>query len=226
MPESSGTLADRAYRELRSAIVAGRLEPGSPIVEAELATLLGVSRTPVREALRRCELEGYLGRHGSGRLVVVPPTREMVEQLFDIRIMIEEYAARLAAERISDAELARLEALVEEDFLALGRPHSDRLAELNGEIHGTVLEASRNRTLVLIMRSFEGRPHGLRVFAVGDPERRRRFVDDHRELVSLLRDGDAEGAARLIRSHLWRAREVLLEGLPPAGGAERPGEEV
>jgi DNA-binding GntR family transcriptional regulator len=217
MAESSDTLADRAYRELRSSIVAGRLEPGSPIVEADLAALLGVSRTPVREALRRCELEGYLGRHGNGRLEVVAPTREMVEQLFDVRIMVEVYAARLAAERISDAELARLEALVEEDFRALGRPHSDRLAELNGEIHGTVLEASRNRTLVLIMRSFEGRPHGLQVFAVGDPEHRRRFVADHRNLVSLLRDGDVDGAAHLIRSHLERAREVLLAGLPPSG---------
>jgi DNA-binding GntR family transcriptional regulator len=214
MPESSGTLADRAYRELRSAITAGRLKPGSPIVEADLASLLGVSRTPVREALRRCELEGYLGRREKGRLEVVPPTREMVEQLFDIRITVEEYAARLASERISDAELAQLDALVEEDFRALGRARSDQLAELNGEIHGTVLKAARNRTLVLLMRSFEGRPHGLRVFAVGDIEDRRRFVDEHRALVSLLRDGDADGAARLIRSHLGRARRLLLAGLP------------
>jgi DNA-binding GntR family transcriptional regulator len=210
---SSTSLADRAYGELRSAIVNRRLTPGAAIVEADLAEMLGISRTPVREALRRCELEGYLVRAANGKRTVSLPTVEMVEQLFVIRIMIEEYGVRLAATRISDAELARLDQLVEEDFQALDQPRTDRLAELNGEIHGIIVEASRNRTLSALMRSFQGRPHGLRVFAVGDLGDRQRFVEDHRRLVGLLRDGDAEGAATVIRAHLEHAREVLIGDL-------------
>lgn len=207
------SLADRAYTELRSAIMDRRLAPGSAIVEAELAEMLGVSRTPVREALRRCELEGYLTRHENGRLVVELPTAEMVEQLFVVRVMIEDYAVRQAATRISEAELASLDDLVTEDFEALGRPRTERLAEINGEIHGTILGASRNRTLVALMRSFQGRPHGLSSFAVGDHDDRKRFVEDHRKLVQLLRDGDADGAGSLIREHLNHARHVIIQGL-------------
>ncbi|MBK5232134.1 MAG: GntR family transcriptional regulator [Thermoleophilia bacterium] len=210
---SDVSLADRVYVELRSAIMDQRLAPGSSIVEADLAEMLGVSRTPVREALRRCELEGYLTRDDNGRLVIELPTAEMVEQLFVVRVKIEDYAVRRAATRISDAELARLDELVSEDFEALGRPRTERLAEINAEIHGTILEASRNRTLVSLMRSFRGRSHGLTSFAVGDLEDRRRFVEDHRSLVALLRDGDAVGAGGLIRSHLDHAHGLIIQGI-------------
>jgi DNA-binding GntR family transcriptional regulator len=210
---SNSSLSDGAYRELRSAIIDRRLTPAAAIVEADLAEMLGVSRTPVREALRRCELEGYLARDEHGKLKVALPTIETVKQVFVTRTMIEEYAVRLAATRISDAELARLDQLVLEDYEALDKPRTERLAEINGELHGTILEASRNRTLGSVMRSFQGRSHGLRAFAVGDLEDRRRFVEDHRHLVELLRDGDADRAIALIRSHLEHAQELLIREL-------------
>jgi DNA-binding GntR family transcriptional regulator len=213
MSTSSSSLADRAYGGLREAIVARRLEPGAPIVETDLAEMLGVSRTPVREALRRCELEGYVVRSASGKRTVSLPTLEGVEQLFVLRTMIEARAVTLAAERISDAELARLHDLLAEDERALDGPKTERLAELNGEIHGVFISASRNRTLEGLMRNFQGRPHGFRVFAVGDLDDRRRFVTEHKRLVELLEDGDASRAAELIRSHLDRAREILIGDL-------------
>lgn len=207
------SLADRAYGELRAAIIEHRLEPGAAIVETELAEMLGVSRTPVREALRRCELEGYVVRSGSGKRTVTLPTLEGVEQLFVLRTMIEVHAVRLAAERISDEELEQLHALLGEDQRALGQQKTERLAELNAEIHGVVIRASRNRTLESLMRSFRGRPHGFRVFAVGDLDDRRRFVAEHKRLVELLEEGDATRGAELIRSHLDRAREILIGDL-------------
>jgi DNA-binding GntR family transcriptional regulator len=213
MSSESSSLADRAYRELRGAIVERRLEPGAPIVETDLAEMLGVSRTPVREALRRCELEGYVMRSAGGKRTVTLPTLQGVEQLFVLRTMIEVHAVTLAAERISDEELARLHELLTEDERALDGPKTERLAELNGEIHGVVIRAARNRTLEGLMRTFQGRPHGFRVFAVGDLEDRRRFVTEHKRLVELLEDGDAERAAELIRSHLDRAREILIGDL-------------
>lgn len=213
MSAASPSLADRAYRELRAAIVDRRLEPGGPVVETDLAKMLGVSRTPVREALRRCELEGYVVRSGNGKRTVTLPTLEGVKQLFAVRTMIEVHAVRLAAERISAEELERLRALLGEDERALDQPRTERLAELNAEIHGTVIRASRNRTLERLMRTFQGRPHGFRVFAVGDLDDRRRFVAEHAQLAELLDKGDADRAAELIRSHLERACEILVGDL-------------
>lgn len=209
---SPTSLADQAYRELRGAIVDRRLEPGAPIVETDLAKMLGVSRTPVREALRRCELEGYVMRSGAKRTVSLP-TLEGVEQLFVLRTMIEVHAVERAAERISDDELARLRKLVAEDERALDGPTTERLADLNGEIHGLIIHAARNRTLEGLMRTFQGRPHGFSVFAVGDLDDRRRFVEEHKRLVELLEDGDGTGAAELIATHLDHAREILIDNL-------------
>src|SRR6202008_907717 len=101
------------------------------VVEAELAAMLGVSRTPVREALRRCELEGYLARDKAGRLVVSRPTPEEIRQLFLVRELLEGYAARKAAQRISTAELAHLDELVQNDLDALRQDATDRLAAIN-----------------------------------------------------------------------------------------------
>lgn len=208
------SLADRTYRELRNAVVAGRLRPGTALVEADVAQMLNVSRTPVREALRRCELEGSLQRDAHGRLRVKLPTPDEVEKLFFVRELIECHAARLAAERISDAELERFDRLVEEDADALGRPGgAERRAELNNEIHQLLIEASRNRTLGEIMLSFTERFHGLRAFVFGDVADQKRFVEEHAQLAVLLRTGDADALDLLMRAHLARAKELLIGGL-------------
>lgn len=208
------SLAERTYRELRDAIVAGRLRPGAALIEAEVAQMLNVSRTPVREALRRCELEGSLHRDGNGRLRIKLPTPDEVEKLFFVRELVECHAARLAAERISDAELERFDRLVEEDAAALRRANSaERRAQLNNEIHQLLIEASRNRTLGEIMLSFGERFHGLRAFVVGDLADQQRFVQEHTQLALLLRAGDADALETLMRAHLGRAKQLLLDGL-------------
>jgi DNA-binding GntR family transcriptional regulator len=213
------SLADQVYAELRSAIASGDLTPGSPVVEAALAAMLSVSRTPVREALRRCELEGYLMRDSGGRLYVYRPTAEEMRQVFVCRELLETYALRLAVERISDEELARLDELVAADRRALEADAMDDLAALNEQIHGLLVTASRNRTLESLMHGLTGRAYGLRMFAVGGADERARFVDDHARLARLVRDGDAAAGEALIRSHLAAARDLLAAGLEEASVA-------
>jgi DNA-binding GntR family transcriptional regulator len=215
-------LADQAYAELRSAIAGGALARGTPLVESAVAAMLGVSRTPVREALRRCELEGYLKRDSTGRLCVYRPSLHEMRDVFLGRELLETYAVRLAAERISDAELDRLDDLVAADRHALSSNAMDDLATLNEQIHGLIVIASRNRTLEVLMHGLPGRAYGLRAFAVGTEDDRARFVDDHGRLAALLRDGDERGAEALIRSHLAAARALLAAGLdgPDPSGRE------
>ncbi len=207
------SLADGAYEELRSAIVKGRLVPGTLVVETDLAQMLGVSRTPVREALLRLELEGYLVRQPGGRLVVHWHTRKSLDDLYLVRELLEGYAARVAASRISDGELDHLDALLEADVDAYRHHRIEQLASLNEQIHGLFLEASRNRTLVDLVAELRERIHGLALFVVGRGEDQQRFVQEHEELARLLREGDGEGAEALIRAHIRSAEDVLLQGL-------------
>jgi DNA-binding GntR family transcriptional regulator len=213
------SLGERAYEELRSAIVTQRLSRGTPLVEADVTASLGVSRTPVREALRRLELEGYLERDRSSRLFVRRMTVEQLDEVFLVRELLEAFAARLAADRIADSELERLDGLLAADLAALEDGDDEELARLNEQIHGVVLEASRNRTLSQVLRTLRGRVFGLTAFAVGSRDDQRAFVEEHRQLVRLLADGDGEAAEALVRRHLRRARDVLAAGLTAAADA-------
>jgi DNA-binding GntR family transcriptional regulator len=210
---SNSSLAQSAYERLRAAVVHGDIEAGEAIVEIDLAGLLQMSRTPVREALRRLELEGYLERDDALRLVVHPFTHREIDEMFMVRQRLEGHAARLAATRISEDELARLEELVEADRRAVRRRRVDELARINDEIHNVIMTASRNRTLSELLRSLRGRIYGLNAFVVGSAADQQRFVDDHAAIVRCLGRGDEDGAARLVHEHLGRARDLLLDGL-------------
>jgi len=217
---TAASLADAAYERLRTALVHGEIEPGAAVVEAEVAGLLRMSRTPAREALLRLELEGYVQRDAAGRLVVHPPTAREIAETFMVRQLLEGHAIRLAASRISDAELSSLVELIRLDQRALRRRRVDELAGINDRIHTAILVASRNRTLSELVSSLRARIYGLNAFVVGSQSDQQRFVADHAEMVRCLRDGDDEAAVALVHDHLARARDLLLAGLDGLGAAE------
>ncbi|HMJ35604.1 MAG TPA: GntR family transcriptional regulator [Baekduia sp.] len=210
---TNDSLSDRAYQELRAAIIGGRILPGEAVLEVEVGAMLRMSRTPVREALLHLELEGYLVRDQASRLVVHRLSAREVAETFVVRELLEGEAARLAASCISDEELARLGELVAADRRALRRRRFDELAALNEQIHGLIMIASRNRTLTDLLRHLRGRIAGLDAFAVGSLDDQQQFVEEHAMLLELLRDGDADAVVALLSDHLGRARDVLLGGL-------------
>jgi DNA-binding GntR family transcriptional regulator len=214
------SLADDAYARLRAAIVHGQLASGAAIVEQELGAMLNVSRTPIREAITRLELEGYLERDDNFRLIVHPLSRREVAETFLVRELLEGHAVALAADRISDRELERLDELVAADRQALRRRRTDELAMLNDEIHNLIMETSRNRTLTDLLKNLRSRVYGISAFVVGSSEDQRRFVEDHAALVALVRDGDGEDARTLVRTHLRRARDLLIHGLEEGNEAD------
>ena len=220
---SPATLSAMVYEELRRAVTVGELAPGTPLLEASLAQKLAVSRTPIREALVRMDLEGYAGHDERGRLVVRTSTRSEIRDWFLVRLLLETYAVRLAAERISDQELRELDDLTAADAVALQELRADRLAALNEQIHDLIFRASRNRALVDLVHRLRGRVYGMSAFAVGDVSEQRAFVEEHAALGRLLREGDPEAAASVICLHLERAQE-LLEDIPRAedGGEAGP----
>lgn len=206
------SVASTAFVELRSAIATGRIAAGTVLSEGRVAAELEVSRTPVRQALRRLDLEGHIERDGRGRPIVRVLTPDELAEIFTVRAMLEGFGSRLAATRISSGELDRLAAIVELDWAAWRASDVEALARLNQQFHGLIMEASRNRALVEIVDELQWRVFGLSAFAVGTKVDRQRFVSEHAQMLELLRDGDAEGLEALVTRHLRTAHHVLGTG--------------
>jgi DNA-binding GntR family transcriptional regulator len=207
-------LSLRAYQEVRTAIGERRIQPGTHLSQRSLSEMLGVSRTPAREALRRLELEGFVERRANGRQVVHSLSREELQEIFFVRELLQGYASRLAAFRISDEELRTLDALIVRDLEALEQGDIDRLVEVNEQLHGVIVHASRNRTLRQLITDLDARIYGMKVFAIGDMEDQRSFVNDHIVLVRHLREGDWEAASGLAREHVDKGLRLLLKRSP------------
>lgn len=210
------TLSARAYEELRRAIVERRLTDGDPLGEDNLAESLGVSRTPVREALLRLEMEGYLARDTSGRLFPQRLTAKGVNDVFLVRELLECCGVQLAAERASDDEMEALEGVLSADFQASERNPLNQRARLNEEFHRVIQMASRNRLLADLTFDLGDRIPGLRSFVIGTPAENKSFVDEHAAILRAIRRGDGAEAEHQMRQHLHRARDLMLTHLAEA----------
>src|SRR4051812_36962624 len=198
------SLADKAYHAIRDLIVSLELAPGAVIDERELIERLGIGRTPVREALRRLAqerlVEGYPRR---GVFVTGVDVRELA-RLSEVREVLEPEAARLAAERATDADRAELAALVEE----LDRGGSE-LMELDERIHRAVYRAAHNDLLEATLEQYY--VLALRIWSIaGDRAHElEEAVDAHRSLLEAIVDADGERAAETMRAHVENFEQAM-----------------
>ena len=199
---------DKAYREIRMRIVTGALTGGSQLAEEELALSIGVSRTPVREALKRLHGEGLvmLERYRQGRVAQI--SEEDVQEIFEIRRDLESMAARRAARRITPEMLQHMEEVNRqlEELVARWSPDlTPQFVDLNIEFHLIVLEASGSRRLKSILTPMIDMP--LTSFSRRLPERSavglyQQAVRHHRELIDALKSRDEDWAHTQMRAHL------------------------
>lgn len=203
--------ADKAYQFIRDAIIAARFAPGAHLKEEELSTSAGVSRTPVREALRRLANEGLVRFSRNQGAFVESFDDEDVEEIFQLRAILEARAASRAAQRITAEQLVRLETLTEALEALQGRESSrnyvPKFSQLNAEFHQAILEAAESRRLEAMLETIIDIPLILMKHyswrGLVDLERSCR---QHRELIAALRAGDAEWAASLMHAHVLGAR--------------------
>jgi DNA-binding GntR family transcriptional regulator len=204
---------DEAYATLRAGILGGRYEPGARLGEVELSESLGVSRTPVREALRQLAADGLVKLSSNRGVRVSTWTDDELRDGFELRALLEPYGARRAATRIGDAELDRLEGLCQamERLGARGRDQDlDRLSVLNADLHQSIVTASGNTKLVGVVGSVVSIPVVIRTFHRYSDSARERSHRHHRELVAAFRARDPDWAESVMRSHIHAARNVLL----------------
>lgn len=205
---------DRVYATLRQGILDGIYAPGARLGEADLAVALGVSRTPVREALRRLGSEGLLSTLPNKGARVRTWTTSELSDISDLRALLEGHAARQAATRVTVADIAAMDDLATrmEAATAEGTPADiDLITELNREFHGAVIAASGNALLPELMHSLLHVPVISRTYRRYTPARMRQSMRQHRELVDALRAGDPAWAEAVMRVHVLSARPALLD---------------
>ncbi|MGL5819122.1 MAG: GntR family transcriptional regulator [Phycicoccus sp.] len=209
LPEAAHT-ADATYTAIRAQILSGERAGGDWLREEDLATALGVSRTPVREALRRLAAEGLVRHERHRGVQVVEWSTGDLDELFGLRALLEPWGCGLAAAR-GEVDLDALTALADRMDAAAARrtPDLDVVTELNNRFHRTILEASGNSRLVGLVAAVVEVPLVTRTFSLYTPEALRRSLAHHHEIVDALRAGDREWAESVMRSHVRAAWSSL-----------------
>lgn len=203
------SLAERAYRRLRDAIVQGVLPSGSRISERSLAASLGISAQPVREALRRLEQDGMVTTLPRRGTVVADFGPERQAEMGRIRAALEGAAAALAAERADAEALAALEAQLEamRDATAASRP--ELVSEANERFHALIHKATDNVFLIRSLAALRAFDHFGRLRALNStPQELPRALREHAGILAALQAGDPEAAEARMRAHVLRSLEV------------------
>lgn len=199
---------DSTYARLRTIIAAGELPSGAWLREAALAERLGVSRTPIREALSRLAAEGLVEISRNKGAQIVSFTPEDVVALYDLRAGFEPHAVLLAVPRLTDADLERLDSLSKrmEDSVRSGR--IEPLNSLNTEFHGVFLERCGNRHFGIALQAAMRPAVVAHTFRTYSPEALQRSMMHHAELVAAAVSRDGEWAEAIMRQHILAARNA------------------
>lgn len=209
-PFNRSSLREQIKDVILQRIVEGSLEPGSRIVETRIAQELGVSQGPVREALRDLEQLGCVVHEPNRGCSVRDFSLEELLEAFPVRAALEALAARLAAERITKAELAELEQLLERMTKAARRGDAHDQSQANASFHATIVRAARNRTLERQWQMLE--PYSRTYLTVSRPGIDLVFLSDrHVPILNALRRRDPAAAAEAMQEHLMGAADLLME---------------
>lgn len=214
--------SDRAYAAIRAHLLSGQVKAGEQLTEDQLAQITGVSRTPVREAVRRLENELLLVRSDTKRLFVADWSRDDIEELFTLRQMLECHAAERAAQRLSREQIAALEQINGELTAAVEGPLPDvaRFLDANRAFHEVIVEAAESPRLGQLLARLVEAPVVLRTARTYSQDDLRQSARDHDELVAAFVARDPDWARAVMGSHLRRAFHTFARTVGPATDAK------
>ena len=202
-------LADSVYSQLRDEIRSGRLPSGTPLAEKSLAENLKISRTPIREALRRLQEDGLVEiKHGRGAWVRAVSFREIIE-VYEIRELVEPYAAHLAASNLSPDSARQLREMLDNFVEASRQPGISLRWQVDAKLHDVILEAAGNALLREMV--WDLRMQTERAFTYMQESRLELFRQEHVQLINTILSGDGDAAEELMREHLKHAKASLTE---------------
>ena len=208
--DSYQPLREVVCETLREAIRGGVLKPGERLMEIQLAEELGVSRTPVREAIRKLELEGYVIMMPRRGTYVANLSIRDVNEVFEIRTTLDSLASGLAAERITDEELERLERLLVLIGEYIEQNDMDKIVETDMEFHDILYQASRNTRLVGIIYNLREQLTRFRSTSMSYPGRLKETLEEHIRIVEAIAQGNVELAQKAAEEHMEKSEQTLL----------------
>ena len=185
-------LRDVVFRTLRQAILRGELKPGERLMEIRLANQLGVSRTPIREAIRMLELDGLVIMVPRKGAQVAQITEKDLNDVLEVRLGLEELAVKLACQRITESEL-------------------QKLAQADVAFHDVIYQATNNERLIQLLNNLREQMYRYRIEYLKDVKSRRSLVEEHDALYERMKNRDLAGAQKMIREHIERQQESIMQ---------------
>lgn len=211
--DSYKPLRELVCENIRQAIIDGTFRPGERLMEIQMADEMGVSRTPVREAIRKLELEGFVVMIPRRGTYVADISIKDIAEIYEVRTCLDVLAAGLAAERITDEELEILNGYLREIGQHAANMDMNKIVEVDTAFHDVLYNASRNERLCSIINNLREQLTGIRARSMSYPGRLVETMDEHRYLVDAIEARDVERAQHAARVHIENAEHTLLLSL-------------
>lgn len=203
------SLRGRVFNTIREAILEGSYKPGDVLRESTIATELGVSRTPVREAIRQLELEGLVQSIPNKETVVAGITAEDVQDIYLIRSRLEGLAARKAAERITEEDLHEMEEILALTSFYVEKNEVNQLKELDHKFHDIIYNATHSKTLNHMLSDFHYYIQQARKTSIATPGRPKEVLKEHEGIYLALKERNGELAEKLVENHIQNVEHNL-----------------
>jgi len=216
--ERHQTLRERILGTIRDAILNGQLKPGEKVAEPELAERFGISRTPIREAFRQLESEGYLTVIPRKGAVVTDLSEREVEEFYSIKSILEGYAARMAAEKMTSRDCERLEAINGRLKQLASEGDVKTFFRVHDEFHELFIRAAGNDKLFTLIGQLLRKFNRLRMASLALPGRMEISVQEHIKILEAFRQHDGEKADNLVRKNAAYGGQVLIQSLAQSEG--------
>jgi len=195
-------LSQKVYRALKTEIIKGSLKPGTKLLEAKIAKQIGVSRTPIREALRELTAEGFVKMIPNQGMIVSNFSIEDIQEVLQIRAVLEGLAARLAAKLINNDQIKELEGILKNMEICFQQNDVIAFSEMDAEFHSLILDVCGNKQLMKISHNLNNKFHSYRIRTLIISNKLQYFLNEHLKIAEAIKIGDSEKADRLSQKHI------------------------
>ena len=204
-------LRDVVFNTLRQAILRGELKPGERLMEIQLANKLGVSRTPVREAIRKLELEGLVLMIPRKGAEVADISEKSLKDVLEVREALEELAARIACDKITKEGVNRLKEAAQDFRSALKSNDITQMAEADVRFHDVICNATENQKLGQLLNNLREQMYRYRIEYLKDQQVYEKLLSEHEEIIRHIEKGEKDEAARVVSRHIENQAQAVTD---------------